>query len=104
MWIEVQWKDKRGKKNAVFTRKKPGLPTMSVLRRASSGIPNTSMNYGLAVGLLGKQHELDGGDLISSWEDCCAGRQSGEEHLMPVSGCVGAGCASQQPTVSKTLS
>lgn len=85
MWTEVQWKAKRGQKNAVFTRKKPGLSTISALRRASAGIPNTSMNCGLADGL-GKQHELDGGYLISSWEGCCAGKELGKEHLMPVLG------------------
>lgn len=92
MRIEVQWKAKRVQKNAVFTRKKPGLSTMSALRRATAGIPNTSMNCGLADGL-GKQHKLDGGDL--------GDKVLGKELLMPVFGCVGAGCTSQQPAVSK---
>lgn len=73
---------------------------MSALRRAAAGIPNTSMNCGLADGL-GKQHDLNGGDLISSWEGCCTSKALGKEHLTPVFGCVGAGCTSQQPAVSK---
>lgn len=54
------------------------------------------MNCGLADGL-GKQHELDGGDFISSQEGCCAGKELGKEYLTPVFGCVGAGYTSQQP-------
>lgn len=33
---------------------------------------------------LGKQHELDGGHLVSSWEGCCTVRS--QEHLTPVLG------------------